>query len=285
MDDRAYADLLSRALPRLGLRFRGFRNVRRQVCRRVAARIAALGLDSPSAYERLLERDPEELRVLDSLCFVTISRFHRDRRIWEALAEPLLPRLLEEASARGDRVLRAWSLGCASGEEPYTLAMLWHIELSSRFPSIALDVLATDRDEEVLARAARGVYEASSLRELPLAWRARAFDHAPDGPSTTLRDDVRAGVRFLRADVRALAEATHEAPIHLVLCRNMAFTYWADAEQRALTERLAARMAPGGLLVLGNHEVLPAPPESLGLEPVRESPYVFRVRRARVTSS
>lgn len=285
MDDRAYADLLERALPRLGLRFRGFRNVRRQVCRRVAARIAALGLVSPAAYMDLLERDPEELRVLDSLCFVTISRFHRDRRIWEALAEPLLPTLLEEASARGDRVMRAWSLGCASGEEPYTLAMLWHLELSIRFPSIVLDVLATDRDEEVLARAARGVYEVSSLRELPPAWRARAFDPGPGGRSTRLRDDVRAGVRFVRSDVRELVRTRDEEAVHLVLCRNMAFTYWADEEQRALTERLVERMAPGGLLVLGNHEGLPAPPEDLGLDPVREAPYVFRVRGARVTSS
>lgn len=272
MDDRAYVELLQQALPRVGLRFRGFKNVRRQVCRRIAARIAELGLHDPSAYARRLEEDPGELRVLDALCFVTISRFYRDGRIWDALRDTLLPSIVERAIAAGEPAVRAWSLGCASGEEPYTLSILWHLELASRFPSIALTIVATDRDEEVLARAARGVYEPSSVREVPIAWRARAFEAVAGGTALRVRDELRRSVSFERADARATAP---DAPIHLVLCRNMAFTYWAEAEQRALCARLRERMVPRALLVLGNHEALPDDPRALGFEPAAEAPHLY----------
>lgn len=281
LDDRAYVDLLQRALPRVGLRFRGFKNVRRQVCRRIAARIDELGLADPRAYERRLDEDPDELRVLDTLCFVTISRFYRDRRIWDALRDPLLPRLVEGAIAREERVVRAWSVGCASGEEPYTLAILWHLELATRFPAIDLQIIATDRDEEVLARAARAIYEPSSTREIPMTWRARAFESIEGGTMTRPREELRRSVAFERADAR---DAMPAAPIHLVLCRNMAFTYWAEAEQRALCARLSERMVPGALLVLGNHEALPDEPGALGLEPVAEAPHVYRTAVVRESS-
>ena len=284
VDDRAYVDLLQRALPRLGLRFRGFKNVRRQVCRRIAARIAALGLDSPRAYERVLERDPEELRVLDSICFVTISRFYRDRRIWDALRGALLPRVLDEAEARGERLVRAWSLGCASGEEPYTLAILWEIELASRWPALDLEIVATERDDEVLARAAQGIYEPSSVREVPLEWRAKAFEPIDGATSMRVRSELRRRVRFERADGRSEA-AMPPAPIHLVMCRNMAFTYWAETEQRALCARILEHLGPGGLLVLGNHEELPGDPVTLGFLPVSEAPHVFRAARELTSSS
>ncbi|HVJ94837.1 MAG TPA: CheR family methyltransferase [Labilithrix sp.] len=64
-----------------------------------------------------------------------------------------------------------WSAGCASGEEPYTLAILWHLELADRYCDLELEVIATDFDAAVLERAARGSYEPSSLAELPETWK------------------------------------------------------------------------------------------------------------------
>src|ERR1700754_555065 len=110
MNDRECVELLQWALPRLGLRWRGFKNLRRQVCRRVQTHCSELGLDV-AAYRRRLEQDPEELLALDALCFVTISRFYRDHRIFDALRGRLLPMLAEAAIARGEHVLRAWSAG------------------------------------------------------------------------------------------------------------------------------------------------------------------------------
>lgn len=274
MRDREHVELLEWALPRLGLRYRGFSNVRRQVCRRVAARIAALGLPDVASYRRRLEEDPSELAVLGSLAFVTISRFYRDRELWDAARAKLLPELAALASARGERTLTAWSAGCASGEEPYTLAIVWQRELAPRFPDLELRVLATDLDDAVLARAARGVYEPSSLRELPEELRASAFE--PRGALFAVREEVRASVTFRREDVRTF---TPPAPVHLVMCRNVAFTYFAVEAQRDFVQRAAGVVAPGGLLFVGRGEALPD--GALGFARVPETPLAYR----RVTSS
>lgn len=270
MDDADHVALLQWALPRIGLRWDGFRNVRRQVVKRVAARIRELGLPDVAAYRARLEADPSELRVLDRLAFVTISRFHRDRGVFDALRERLLPALAEQAIARGERTLRVWSAGCASGEEPYTVAILWQLDLAPRFNDLALEVIATDFDDAVLARAAAGCYEASSLREVPDHWRAQAF--TAKGDRLCVRDAFRRDVVFERRDVRAWSPPP---PIHLVLCRNVAFTYFAEAEQRALLDRLAAIAAPGALLAIGGHERLPD--DVPGVEPCPEQRSVFRI--------
>lgn len=246
MNDRECLALLEWAMPRLGLRWRGFKNLRRQVCRRIVARARVLGVATADGYRALLERDAEELRRFDALCFVTISRFYRDRETFDRVRHTAMPALAADARARGERTFRVWSAGCASGEEPYTIAILWELELAARFPELALDVLATDFDETVLARAAAATYEPSSLVELPAELRARAFD------GTTLRPELRARVRFERRDIRTFAPAE---PQHLVLCRNAAFTYFDEATQRDLLGRI--RLAPGGLLVLGKGEQLP----------------------------
>lgn len=227
--------------------------MRRQVCRRIAARVTELGLDVAS-YQRRLEDDPAELQRLDALCYVTISRFYRDSRVFDALRHELLPALAEVATTRGDSELRVWSAGCASGEEPYTVAIAWHLELSERFSPLSLRIIATDRDEAVLARAERGEYETGSLRELPAELRDVAFHPRAGGRLHVLRAPMRRGIVFQREDVRTF---TPDGPLHLVLCRNLAFTYLDEAAQQELLGRVRERLVPGGLLVVGSHESVP----------------------------
>lgn len=259
------------ALPRLGMRWAGFRKVRRQVCRRVLARAGELGLDGFDAYRERLEADPEEWRALEPLCRVTISRFLRDREVFLRLGEELLPELAAAAAARGAGRLLAWSAGCASGEEPYSLALAWRLGPgAARFPELALAVLATDVDLTLLARARRARYEASSLREMPADWRRRAFQRE-DG-LWRLLPEHRRGVRLAAHDVRSAPPA---AVFDLVLCRNLVFTYLAEAEQRSIGEHLAGLLVPGGALVVGSHETLPAGLAAGGLE--ETSPCVHRL--------
>jgi chemotaxis protein methyltransferase CheR len=247
--DRACVEFLQWALPRLGLRWVGFRKVRRQVCRRVRRRAGALGLADLAAYRSYLDEHPEEWTVLDGLTPITISRFYRDREVWERLEREVLPAL----AAQGDRV-RCWSAGCASGEEPYTLALLWNEALAPRFPGVEIEILATDVDPAVLDRAGRAAYSWSSLRELPDAWRDRGF--VREGELYALRRSHRALVTFARRDVRRAAAG---GPFDLVLCRNVAFTYLASERQRAVLGHLCAALRPGGALVIGLHESLPEP--------------------------
>jgi chemotaxis protein methyltransferase CheR len=265
MEDRECVLFLQWALPRMRMRWAGFRRVRRQVCRRVGRRISALGLDGLESYERRLERDPEEWRVLDGLCRITISRFYRDRSLFDVLAERVLPAAAALASERGEEAVRCWSAGCASGEEPYTLAL---IASASRIP---VEILGTDADESMLDRAREGLYRASSLKDLPGRWREGAF--TPAGRLHRLRDEYRGGVRFRFGDIRSEAPA---GTFHLVLCRNLAFTYFEESLQREVLERLEDRIVPGGFLVIGSHERIP---EGAGnLEPWEGVASLFRSR-------
>jgi chemotaxis protein methyltransferase CheR len=172
MNDSECVAFLQWALPQLGLRWDGFRKVRRQVCKRLSRRLAELGLSDLNAYRGHLERDRAEWAVLDALTHVTISRFHRDRHVFAALQRDVIPVLAAAAQARGSHAVEVWSAGCASGEEPYTLAIMWELELARRFPSLTLRVLATDIDDAMLVRARRACYDDGSLKELPERWCA-----------------------------------------------------------------------------------------------------------------
>ncbi|MCK6452602.1 MAG: chemotaxis protein CheR [Alphaproteobacteria bacterium] len=265
--DTDCVELLQWALPRLGLRWDGYRKVRGQVCKRLRRRAGALGLDGLAAYRARLEADPREWRVLDDCCHVTISRFFRDRAVFEALRRRVLPAIAARARREG-RPARCWSAGCASGEEPYTVRILWDLEAA---PDVALTVVATDVDAPVLARAEAGCFEAASLRELPASFVAAAFERTEAG--FRVRERHREGMVFLRQDVR---EETPEGPFDLVLCRYLAFTYFAPAQQRAALALLVDRLAPGGWLVIGTHERLP-PDGGPRLVQLEGAPQIFRL--------
>jgi chemotaxis protein methyltransferase CheR len=230
------------------MRWPGFRRVRRQVCRRIERRLQELGLGDLAAYRAYLEAQPEEWRTLDGLCVVTISRFCRDREVFGFLEREVLPALALDTAGP----LQAWSAGCASGEEPYTLSLLWQLGAGAAFPELSLRVLATDLDEALLRRARTACYGAGSLRDLPKAWRERAFRRR--GELWCLRPELRRDVSLLRHDVRA---DPPQGPFDLVLCRNLAFTYFDLNLQREVCKRLVACLRPGGVLVVGVHESLP----------------------------
>ena len=162
------------ALPELGLRWRGFRKVRGQVNKRLRRRLQALGLPDLAAYRSYLDGNADEWSTLRILCRITISRYYRNRRVFDGLAESVLPELASLAVQRGDLRLRCWSAGCASGEEVYTVAILWRSCLASRYPELDLRIVGTDVDERVLERARAARFEAGSLRELPASWREAA---------------------------------------------------------------------------------------------------------------
>ena len=256
MRDAECIEFLQWALPRLDLRWAGFRKPRRQVCRRITQRVSALGLSGLAEYRRTLEseeRGTGECAVLDLLCRVTISRFFRDRRVFEALGRKVLPQLAHAAEGEGRTALRAWSVGCASGEEPYSLRILWHFEVTPQADGLELEIVATDIDEHLLKRALRARYPAGSLREVPDSWKGEAFRQEETG-EFVLRESFRRGVELRLEDVRVTAPPGR---FDLVLCRNLAWTYFGESAQRRVLARIASALRPGGLLVVGGHEVLP----------------------------
>jgi chemotaxis protein methyltransferase CheR len=258
MNDRDCVALLQWALPRLNHRWEGYRRVRRQVCRRIAERIQILGLADMAAYRKRLEEDPAEWIALRFCLRVTISHFFRNKRVFHALAQTILPALAELGIKSGEETVHTWSAGCASGEEPYSLSILWSFYLQARWPKLRLSILGTDVDAEMLRRARMACYPASSLRDTRRDWVERAF--VPNNGRYCLHPELRAPVRFEQQD---LCEELADGPFHLILCRNLAFTYFAEPLQQKIAKDLLGRLLPGGCLVLGAHERLPAGSESI----------------------
>jgi chemotaxis protein methyltransferase CheR len=262
MTDAEFAAFFAEVCARLGLRAAGYRRTGGSVRKRLGRRLRELGLASLTEYRRRLDAQGDEWLWLDQCCRITISRFARDAAVYRALIERYLPEQASAARARGQRRVSLWSAGAASGEEAYGLAIAWQVELEPQFPELELDVLGTDADPTVLQRAARGIYPEGSLRELPRPLRA-AFE--PFGQEWRLLDRHRRGVRFERSDLR------HECPpgpFDLVLCRNLAFTYFDEPTQRRLARAFAASLRPGGILAVGRGEQLPSEsPDFIQREP------------------
>jgi chemotaxis protein methyltransferase CheR len=250
MRDAECTAFLQWALPRLDMHWPGFRKVRRQVCKRVRRRIDALGLSGFAAYRERLESDAQEWRVLDQFCHVTISRFFRDRGVFDSLRTTILPAIAERARSEG-RDARCWSAGCASGEEPYSMRILWDIGPGCGGSNTKLSIVATDIDDALLARAREGCYDRTSLREIPPELISHAFEQA--GSRFRIREQHRESVMFLKQDLRSEAPP---GPFDVIICRYLAFTYFAPSLRQKVLDMIAERLLPDGFLMVGSHERL-----------------------------
>jgi chemotaxis protein methyltransferase CheR len=250
--DPTGVEFLQWSLPRMHLCWPGFRKVRRRVYKRLNRRLLELGLPSLDAYQVYLEDHPTEWEVLGSLCWMSITRFYRDRSVFQQLETLVLPQLAQLVIGAQENNLRCWSAGCAGGEEPYTLAIIWKQRLALQFPALHFRVVATDIDAQAIQRAERGCYHWSSMKELPAEWRAQPF--VASGEELCLKDEYRAAVTFLVQDLR---ESVPDGIFQLILCRNLAFTYFDETSQREMLRRLTDKLVPGGALIIGKLESLP----------------------------
>ncbi len=217
MSNEDFVRFLQWSLPKMGIRLAGYRRVRRTVRKRLRRRMGELGLGSLESYRAYLEGTPSEWESLEACCRIPISRFFRDRDVFERLALDILPELAEAAREQGDTALRAWCAGAASGEEPYSLTLLWRLRLADTYPELTLQLLATDAEASMLTRARRGCYGAGSFKELPRGWRDLAFTRRDE--AYCLREEFRAGVTLRKQDIRRRMPA---GPFALILCRNLA---------------------------------------------------------------
>jgi chemotaxis protein methyltransferase CheR len=252
MKNQDCVEFLQWALPRLHMRWPGFRRVRNQVCKRIGRRMGQLDLVGIDAYRAYLDTHPEEWTVLDGLTCITISRFYRDRQVFQQLERLILPAFAESAVRRGGQIIDICSLGCSSGEEPYSLSLLWHLRLQARFPSVRLHIVAVDADPQVLARARKACYQPGSMKELPDDLRESGFRVTDQG--LCLRPEYMQPVELLEHDIR---DGVPDGPYDIVFCRNLAFTYFDESLQAAVARAIYDALRPGGLLLTGGHEHLP----------------------------
>lgn len=239
-------------LPKLKLRWPGFRKVRRRVYKRITHRLYELGLSDLDGYRAYLGQHPQEWHQLSASCWICISHFYRDRSVFQYLETDVLPELARRAIQAGQRELRCWSAGCASGEEPYTIAIIWKQSLARQYPPLEIRIVATDIDPEVVQRAQHGCYPWSSVKSLPADWRDRVFIRS--GDQYSLKEEYRETTEYLVQDLR---ENMPEGIFHLILCRNLVFTYFDETSQREILQKLIAKLVGSGALVTAKNESLP----------------------------
>lgn len=257
--DALVARILDAVAARCGARFHGYR--RAMVERRIRNRMSSAGVPDLASYAALLDRDPREAARLLGRLTLKVSRLWRNADAVAAVAAAL---------ARGamGTPRRAWSAGCARGEEAFTLAML----LADAPGGGPWSVVGTDVDPEALADAARARYGPPALAELPDAVLRRHLGPPDAGGLRGVRDPLRAGVRFAAHDLVASDAPPAGAPFEVVACRNV-LIYLEAAARRRVERLLLAALAPGALLWLGEAE-WPSAELQAGI--------VFEDRRARL---
>lgn len=217
--------------------------------RRIAVRMRANRAESYGAYAAHLDAHPEEWdKLLDALT-INVTKFFRNPDVYAAIEKVVVPALW----ALPDVTLRVWSAGCASGEEPYSLGILFHRHAASRAELGRLSrvsVLGTDIDQRSLAAAERGTYAAPAFADTTPEVRDAYFSRTD--PAEIL-SAVRAITRFEHRDL--LKDPPPPGPMHLIVCRNV-MIYFDRATQDRLIERFFSSLAPGGYLVLGMTETL-----------------------------
>jgi chemotaxis protein methyltransferase CheR len=242
-----FEPFIKEVAPLLDLQWRRFK--RGGVKRKVERRVAELGLASFEDYLLRIKKDPEEKSYLSQILTVTITRFFRDKKVFDLLEDSIL---LPEVEHKGAGDFKIWSIGCANGEEPYSLSLLWGEGIEKKFPPIRLILLATDITESLLKRAREGRYKKSSLKEVPDEILRRFFKI--ENGLYILDRSIRESVEFKKHDI------IHEEPfseMDIIFCRNLAFTYFSKECQMSVLKKIAASLKKNGYLIIGKDEFLP----------------------------
>jgi len=247
-----YKEFLKTTLPHLGLRWRRFRS--KSIRKRIIGRVNELGLHSLSQYQGYILEKEAERRFLTGLLTVTISRFWRNASLFGALEKTWLPAVLSRMSE--NEPLKIWSTGCASGEEPYSILILWLESFAGSGRELRL--LASDSNRHCLERAQEARYPASSFREMPIQLRQKYC--TSEKGTFSLRQDLSPRIEWFEHNL-----LWEPLPLnnHLIFCRNLVYTYFTDALQQQITRLFHQALVARGLLVVGRKDRLPHGTEGL----------------------
>lgn len=219
--------------------------------RRVAIRMRSTRCSSAADYCNLLRQSPQELDLLQKALTIHVSQFFRNPSTFEKLRQEVFPELFHRCATDGSGSLIIWCLGCATGEEPYSLAILLREYFSRELKTTRTTIHGTDIDAETIRAARQAEYGEDRLKEVPAGLLARYFQKS--GQRYSLTPDVRQMVDFTRDDI---AGTLVFLPSDLILCRNT-LIYFTRPDQEKILHGIADILQPGGILVLGKSETLP----------------------------
>ena len=235
--------------------------------RRVKKRLAATRMADYGAYLDYVKQHPEELSALFDVLLINVTSFFRDPETWEALRQDILPTFL---TARPHAPLRAWSAGCATGEEAYSIAIVLCELLGEEQMVRRVKIYATDMDDDALQRARRGTYTERAAGSIPPPLRAK-YLLAVEG-RYEIRSTLRRCVVFGRHD---LMKDPPLSRIDLLACRNTLMYLNAETQAKAL-RNLRFALRDGAILMLGRAEGILADKE--GFTPLNLKRRIFAAR-------
>ncbi|MGE2835846.1 CheR family methyltransferase [Mycobacterium sp. SMC-4] len=243
---QAFEALLRYVRDSRGFDFTGYK--RASLMRRVRHRMDQLDHATFEEYLDTLQASADEFSTLFNTILINVTSFFRDAEAWDHIREEVVPALLAERSPTDP--IRVWSAGCASGQEPFTLAMILAEALGAEEFRQRVKIYATDVDEDALSEARAASYDPKAIESMPAELADRYFD--PVNGRYVFRKDLRRAVIFGRNDL------VKDAPISrvdLLVCRNTLMYLNADT-QRSVLGRLHFALAPRGVLFLGHAEML-----------------------------
>jgi two-component system CheB/CheR fusion protein len=243
-DDAAFEGLIRYIQESRGIDFRGYK--RTSLRRRVALRMERVASETVSAYHAYLEAHPQEFVELLNTVLINVTSFFREPEAWDSLKTTVLPLLLAEG--RPHRSIRVWSIGCASGEEPYSLAMLFADTLGITEFSHRVKIYATDLDESALNAARHATYLPHQVEAVPAPLLEKYFERTTN--HYVVNRELRKAVIFGRHNI------VHDAPISridLLVCRNL-LIYLETDTQNTVLPRLHYALVDDGCLFLGKAE-------------------------------
>jgi two-component system CheB/CheR fusion protein len=216
------------------------------VLRRIERRMQVNCLSTLSDYLGFLEHRKEETPLLLQDMLISVTNFFRDQESFGALERDIIPRLLKDAVA-GEQI-RAWTAGCATGEEAYSVAMLLAEQIEQQKTQFDFQVFATDIDKRAIAVGRRGMYSESIVTDVPATKLRRFF--AKEGNQFQIKKEVREKVLFAAHNI--LRDPPFSR-VHLITCRNLLIYLNRDVQQK-IFEMFHFALLPGGYLFLGSSE-------------------------------
>jgi two-component system CheB/CheR fusion protein len=251
-DESEFKGLLAYLSRVRGFDFRGYK--RPSLTRRVCKRMQAVGARKFSAYQDYLELHPDEFAILFNTILINVTGFFRDRAAWDSVRSLAIPEIVRGTPSA--RAIRAWSAGCATGEEAYTLAMLLAEQLGPEEFRERVKIFATDIDEDVLSTARYAAYNDRQVEGVPSELLTKYFEQV--NGLYFFRRDLRRQVIFGRHD---LINDVPISRIDILTCRNTLM--YLDAETQAgVLSRLFSALNQGGFLLLGRAETLVGHPHN-----------------------
>lgn len=244
--EEAFEALLRYMRDSRGFDFTGYK--RTSLMRRVQHRMRQAGSETYEEYLDYLQASPDEFNALFNTILINVTAFFRDPPAWDYVCDELIPAMLAERGPNDP--IRVWSAGCASGQEAYTLAMVFAEALGPEAFRHRVKIYATDVDEHALTEARTGSYDEKAVESVPAAFLGTYFEQA--NGRYVFRKDLRRAIIFGRNDL------VKDAPISrvdLLVCRN-ALMYLNAETQRNVLGRLHFALAPQGTLFLGHAEML-----------------------------